>query len=70
MSNTDERFEIIERRNQLLGSFAEWVMKAGLNPLNYELIEEHRKDGIIVWYFQKRVVNCAEQDSGESHHLN
>lgn len=34
--------------------FIEWVLQSGLSPLDYELVEEKRADGITLWYFKKR----------------
>lgn len=63
MSNEERRVEIIETRNRHLESFADWMIRSGLSPLDYEFVEEKRSDGVLVWYFQKRVKNDAIEDS-------
>lgn len=55
MSNERDDSEIIEMRSRQLQNFGEWLANAGLDPLDYELVEERRGDGTVVWYFQKRI---------------
>ena len=66
----DERLKIEKRRNVFLEKFADWMSKAGLDPLDYELIEEHREDGVVAWYFQKRTSDEAVEDATGNRHVN
>ena len=70
MNNDDARSKVVERRNDILESFVEWILKAGLNPLDYELVEEHRADGVIAWYFQKRIKDEPIEDATGNSHIN
>ena len=64
----DEESEISQIKHRNISLFVEWMIKGGLNPLDYELVEERRADGITLWYFQKRTKNEEIQtfDSIES----
>jgi hypothetical protein len=45
-------------RNRHLENFAVWMLRSGLDPQQYGLVEESRPDGGRLWYFRLR----AEDD--------
>jgi hypothetical protein len=49
--------EITDARLRNITLFVEWMIKTGLSPLDFELVEEKRPDGITLWYFQRRIKN-------------
>jgi len=51
MENTTENSEV---RLRQLTQFADWMIKSGLSPLDYKLVEEKRSDGVTLWYYQRR----------------
>ena len=61
----DQPAEVIETRNRHLENFAQWMIQSGLSPLDYELVEENRSDGIRLWYFRKRSEEIQNLDKIE-----
>lgn len=55
LNATVNEAEIIEKRSRLLENFADWMIKSGLSPLDYVLVEEKSGDGVTFWYFRKKI---------------